>query len=63
LLIFTQVLLLVLALVVILFFRDFIADGAGEMLGSFGSSDVQVEKSIDDAPPSADEPDATSDEQ
>jgi hypothetical protein len=40
----TQVVMLVGILIVILFFRDFIADGAGDMLGSFGTSDVQVQQ-------------------
>jgi hypothetical protein len=43
-LIATQVILLVGILVVILFFRDFIADGAGDMLGTFGTDDVQVQE-------------------
>lgn len=69
-----QVMLLVAVLVFIVFFRDFIADGAGEVFDTFGSDDVRVEGSPEsssqpggeepvlEAPGSSPEPDAGADD-
>ncbi len=62
-LIAAQVITLLGVLVFILLFRDLIANGAGEMFGSFGTGDVQVEKPADEggeAPSPANTPDASS---
>ncbi|QDG54539.1 hypothetical protein FIV42_28480 [Persicimonas caeni] len=50
-LILAQVLTLVGVLVFILLFRDLIANGAGEAFGSFGPTDVKVEKPVETEKP------------
>lgn len=62
-LIAAQVITLLGVLIFILLFRDLIASGAGQVFGTLGPSDVQVQKPDDQqksSPPALETPDATS---
>ncbi|AWV89551.1 hypothetical protein [Bradymonas sediminis] len=51
-LILTQIVLLSIMLIVILFFRDLIATGASNFVGVFGNDDIQVEAPAEPGAPS-----------
>lgn len=57
-LVITQIIILSLALVMLLFFRDLIATGASSVVGAFGNDDIQVKAPADpaDSPAPASEP-------
>lgn len=50
-LVLTQILMLTVALVMLLFFRDLIATGASSVVGAFGTDDIQVQAPADPAEP------------
>lgn len=53
---------LVVVLVFIVFFRDFIADGASDVMGSFGTGDVDVQRADEAGQDEASQDEAGQDE-
>jgi|GEM_PF-6817449 len=52
-LVITQIIILSLALVMLLFFRGLIASGASSVFGAFGNDDIQVQAPADPTHPAA----------